>query len=70
MTTIQFFGLDADGLCRGGVATGRAPAEVADELHRLGWRSATLLRGHRQVVGWLRPDPDSRDRTICYGDVT
>ena len=68
MTTIQFFGLDADGLCRGGVANGRAPAEVADELHRLGWQSATLLREHRQIVGWLRTDPDSQDRTIWYGD--
>jgi hypothetical protein len=68
MTTIQFFGLDADGLCRGGVVAGRAPTEVAEELHRLGWRSATLLREHHQVVGWLRPDPDSQDRTTWYGE--
>jgi hypothetical protein len=62
MTSIQFFGLDADGLHRGGVAN-KAPAEVAAELHRLGWQSATLLREHSQVVGWLGPDPDSEQTT-------
>ena len=70
MTTIRYFGLDAHGLCRGGVADGRAPAEVVEELHRLGWQSATLLRDHSQVVGWLRPDPDSQDSTTWYGEDT
>lgn len=69
VTTIQFFGQDADGLYRGGVVDGRVPADVAEELFRLGWQTATLLREHHQVVGWLRPDPD-RDECTWYGEPT
>ena len=68
MSTIQFFGLDAEGLRRGGVVAGKAPAEVAEELHRLGWQSATLLREHHDVVGWLRPDPDGDEQTTWYSE--
>jgi len=63
VTAIQFFGQDADGLYRGGVVDGRVPADVAEELFRLGWQTATLLREHHQVVGWVRPDPSCDECT-------
>ena len=67
MTTIQYYGRDGDGVCRGGVVVGRPPAEIAGELFRFGWRTATLLRDPRQVIGWVRPDPDGADST-WYGE--
>ena len=67
MTSIQYYGRDVDGVCRGGVAVGRPPAEIAEELFRFGWQIATLLRHHRQVVGWVRPDPHGSEPT-WYGE--
>src|SRR5664279_1583501 len=63
MTSIQYFGRDVDGVCRGGVADGRAPAEIAEELFRFGWQIATLLRDHHQVVGWVRLEPNGSEAT-------
>ena len=63
MTSIQYFGRDVDGVCRGGVAVGRAPAEIAEELFRFGWQIATLLRDHHQVVGWVRLEPNGSEAT-------
>ena len=69
MSTIQLFGPDAECLRRGGVAAGKAPAEIAEELRRLGWQSATLLRAHHKVVGWRRPYPDGEEQTTwCSED--
>jgi len=65
MTSIQYYGRDVDGVCRGGVAVGRPPAEIAEELFRFGRQIATLLRHHRQVVGWVRPDPHGSEPTWC-----
>jgi hypothetical protein len=63
MTSIQYYGRDGDGVCRGGVAVGRAPAEIAEELFRFGWQIATLLRDHHRVVGWVRLDPNGSGAT-------
>ena len=62
-TSIHCFGRDMDGVCRGGVAVGRAPAEIAEELFRFGWQIATLHRDHHQVVGWVRLDPNGSEAT-------
>jgi len=62
-TLIHCFGRDVDGVCRGGVAVGRAPAEIAEELFRFGWQIATLHRDHHQVVGWVRLDPNGSEAT-------
>jgi hypothetical protein len=67
MTSIQYYGRDVDGVCRGGVAVGRPPAEIAEELFRFGWQTAILLRNHRQVVGWVRPDPNGSE-PIWFGE--